>query len=306
MNWIEGIMRSIDYVEDHLADGIDYAEAAARSYSSPYHFQRVFSILCGCTLGEYIRCRRLTLAGAELAGGDAKVIDVALKYGYDSPDSFAKAFQKFHGITPSEARRKGSMLRSYSRLSVKISLEGGNIMDYRIENKEAFRLLGFKRRFSGTPGEPPETRAKKEADFFTSTRCGQFLLAGMAKDSDTQYGILGNFGEDGYDFWIAGKVPEDLIDVYRSPEYVGDQIADLLGLEPVEIRAGLWLVCETERCQYPTDKFLFLRQEAVTNWLPDSGYELREGPEVEVAHWYDDDRYMKRYIEIWLPIRKKE
>ena len=109
-----------------------------------------------------------------------------------------------------------------------------------------------------------------------------------------------------YDFWIAGKVPEDLIDVYRKPEYVGEQIADLLGLEPVEIPAGLWLVCETERCQYPTDKFLFLRQEAVTNWLPDSGYELREGPEVEVAHWYDDDRYMKRYIEIWLPIRKKE
>ena len=144
MEWIAGIQRAIDHIEDHLTDEIDYEAVARESFSSSYHFQRVFSILCGYTLGEYIRCRRLSLAGAELASTDAKVIDVALKYGYDSPDSFAKAFQKFHGITPSEARRKGSMLRSYSRLSVKISLEGGNIMDYRIENKEAFRLLGFK------------------------------------------------------------------------------------------------------------------------------------------------------------------
>ena len=127
MNWITGMQKAIDYIEANLTEEIDYEKVAAESFSSSYHFQRVFSILCGYTLGEYIRLRRLSLAGVELANGKdkVKVIDIALKYGYDSPDSFSKAFQKFHGITPSQARADGSMLKSFSRLSIKISLEGG-------------------------------------------------------------------------------------------------------------------------------------------------------------------------------------
>lgn len=125
MDWICGIQNAINYIENHLTDEIDYEEVAKQSFSSGYHFQRIFGILCGYTLGEYIRLRRLSLAGAELANEKAKVIDVAMKYGYDSPDSFAKAFQKFHGITPSEARRNGQMLKSFSRLSIQIILKGG-------------------------------------------------------------------------------------------------------------------------------------------------------------------------------------
>ena len=121
MDWISGMQNAINYIEAHLTDAIDYDEVAAQSFSSSYHFQRVFSILCGFTIGEYIRSRRLSLAGAELAASDVKVIDVALKYGYDSPDSFAKAFQKFHGILPSQARNNGSRLKSFSRLVLKIS-----------------------------------------------------------------------------------------------------------------------------------------------------------------------------------------
>ena len=105
MNWITGMQKAIDYIEENLTEEIDYEKIAEKSYASSYHFQRVFGILCGYTLGEYIRLRRLSLAGAELSSGKEKVIDIALKYGYDSPDSFAKAFQKFHGITPSQARR---------------------------------------------------------------------------------------------------------------------------------------------------------------------------------------------------------
>ena len=302
MDWITGIGRAIDYIEENLGGEIDPAEAAARSYSSPSHFARVFSILCGYTLGEYIRLRRLTLAGAELAAGDIRVIDAALKYGYDSPDSFARAFRAFHGVLPSEARRKDVTLKSFSRLSLKITLEGGTIMNYRIEEKNAFRMLGYRRRFTGSPAE----RAEQERDFFTGTRLGQFLLAGMQHDADTQYGVLTNFGDDGFDYYIAGMVPEDLIEVHREPAYVGAETADRIGLEPILIPAGLWLVCETERCQYPTEKHLRLRQEAVSNWVPDSGYEFRSGPEIEVAHWYSDERYRKRYIELWLPITKKE
>ena len=130
-----GLQKAIDYIEDNLTETIDYETVAAQSFSSSYHFQHVFSILCGFTIGEYIRNRRLSLAGAELAAGNAKVIDVALKYGYESPDSFVKSFQKFHGILPSQARNNGSTLKSYSHLVLKFSLEGGTIMKYRIQTK---------------------------------------------------------------------------------------------------------------------------------------------------------------------------
>ena len=133
MDWITGIQNAIDYIEEHLTETIDYDIAAEQSFSSTYHFQRIFSILCGFTVGEYIRNRRLSLAGSELATTDIKVIDVAMKYGYESPDSFAKAFQKFHGVTPSSARMNGSKLKSFSRLILKISLDGGKLMNYRIE-----------------------------------------------------------------------------------------------------------------------------------------------------------------------------
>ena len=141
MDWITGIQKALDYIESHLTEDINYEKVAAESFSSNYHFQRIFSILCGYTLGEYIRFRRLSIAGAELASGKEKVIDIALKYGYDSPDSFAKAFQKFHGVAPSKARENGNTLKSFSRLSIKISLEGGSTMNYRLEEKEAFYVL---------------------------------------------------------------------------------------------------------------------------------------------------------------------
>jgi len=125
MDWITGIQNAINYIEDHILEEIDYEEVAKQSYSSSYHFQRVFGILCGYTVGEYIRNRRLALAGMELQTEKAKVIDVALKYGYESPDSFAKAFQRFHGITPKEARMDGAVLNSFSHLAQQIPLECG-------------------------------------------------------------------------------------------------------------------------------------------------------------------------------------
>lgn len=148
MDWITGIQQAIDYIEDHIMEPIDYAEAAKRAYSSSFHFQRVFSILCGYTLGEYIRCRRLSLAGSELLSTDAKIIDIAMKYGYDTPESFSRAFARFHGITPSQAKKNNACLKSFSCLSVKLILNGGNAMDYRIETKRAFKLVMKKKRVS--------------------------------------------------------------------------------------------------------------------------------------------------------------
>lgn len=130
MDWIMGLQKAIDYIEEHLLEEIDYDVIAAQSFSSVYHFQRIFSILCGFTIGEYIRLRRLSLAGAELAASEIRVIDAALKYRYESPDSFAKAFRKFHGVLPSQARNNGTVLNSFSRLVLKISLEGGRSVNY--------------------------------------------------------------------------------------------------------------------------------------------------------------------------------
>ncbi len=147
MDWIEGMQNAINYIEEHLTEELDYGEIANQAYSSPFHFQRVFGILCGYTLGEYIRNRRLTLAGSELASSDIKVIDAALKYGYDSPESFSRAFTRFHAITPSQAKVNGANLKSFSKLSVTLILNGGTIMNYRIETKDAFEVIVKQQRF---------------------------------------------------------------------------------------------------------------------------------------------------------------
>ena len=303
MNWITGMQKAIDYIEANLTEEIDYEKVAAESFSSSYHFQRVFSILCGYTLGEYIRLRRLSLAGVELANGKDKVIDIALKYGYDSPDSFAKAFQKFHGITPSQARADGSMLKSFSRLSIKISLEGGKTMNYRIEEKPRIILAGFKRHFSGTPAE----RYDQEHEFYMQTRFNQYALKGLTRDLETTYNIMTDFDDNGYNYYIAG-----ILAPFGFDELEKELGEDAKRFEKIILPARKYLVCETERTQYPVNLQEELRKQAVNEWLPSSDYELADAPEVTVVHWFykkgdqtDKNSRYSRYIELWLPIEKK-
>ena len=125
MDWIQEIQRAIDYVEANLTEKIDIEEVAEKAYSSSFHFQRVFSVMCGFSIGDYVRMRRLSLAGEELSKGNAKIIDVALKYGYDTPESFSRAFTRFHGVSPSDAKR-GGKVRIFTPLSVKLILTGGS------------------------------------------------------------------------------------------------------------------------------------------------------------------------------------
>ena len=301
MEWITGIQNAINYIEDHITEKLDYEQIAKQSFSSQFHFQRVFSILCGYTLGEYIRNRRLTLAGAELANTHAKVIDVAYKYGYDNPESFAKAFQKFHAIAPSQARSGGAMLKSFSRLYIKVSLEGGSIMNYRIEEKPEIVLTGFKKRFVGSP----EDMKLQDHEFATTTRLKQYILEGLAHDCDNSYTVITNFCPDGYDYYIAAKLTEE--SRRDMAEEIGESFA--AWFEHIPIPAGLYMVCETKRCKYPVDEMDALRKQAVSEWLPASGYELRNAPEIAVIHWYweegNEKRNSSRYCEIWLPIAKK-
>lgn len=300
MDWVTGIQNAINYIEDHITEELDYEAIARESFSSAFHFQRVFSILCGYPLGEYIRNRRLSLAGTELARGRERVIDVAYKYGYDTPESFAKAFQKFHGISPSQARSSGASLKSFSRLSIKISLEGGSFMNYRIEEKPAMQLTGCKRRFTGDPND----MQYQDHYFACENRALLFLLQGMSREHVDTYQVLTNFGPEGYDFYFAQPLPG----------WILEDFDDMLGeaakhFEHLLIPAGQYLVCETERCLYPTNLQDELHRKAVSEWLPTSGYALREAPEIIVIHWFWEEGNEKlnnsRYCELWLPIEKR-
>ena len=141
MNWLESIEKAIGYIESHLKDDFSIEDVASRVHMSSGYFQKAFSMLCGFTVGEYIRNRRLAEAGMELLSSNEKIIDIALMYGYDSHDSFTKAFSRFHGVTPSAVRRGGCTLKAFAPLRLQFILDGGYIMDYRIEKELGFDVL---------------------------------------------------------------------------------------------------------------------------------------------------------------------
>lgn len=304
MDWITGIQNAINYVEDHLTETIDYEAVARESFSSGYHFQRVFSILSGYTLGEYIRNRRLSLAGTELATTKEKVIDIAAKYGYESPDAFAKAFQKFHGITPSQARGGGAVLKNFSRLSLKISLEGGSTMKYRIEEKGKLILTGYKERFTGVPYG--EERSKQEENLFVTTRAKQWLLRGASDDYDTDYCVVANVDDDGYDFYIAATMRSYERENLYNPKVTGVDFMEDMHFETVTIPGQTYAVFETQHVLHPTQQYIDIRQKIVSEWLPGSGYCFTGGPELTILHWNPNGDPKQRYIEICIPIEKAE
>ncbi len=189
-DWIEGFQASIDYIEQNLTKELDIGKIAKKAALSSFYYQRIFGAMCGMTVGEYIRERRMTLAAQELAGSDCKVIDIALKYGYDSPDSFTKAFQRFHGITPAQAREKGVNLRSLAPLHIKITLEGGTMLDYKIVEKAAFTVVGIKKSFNS------ETSYKEIPKFWGEWASDMKGLKGM-------FGVCSDMDGTNFDYWIA-------------------------------------------------------------------------------------------------------
>ena len=148
MTWITQLQNALNYIEAHLTEPIAYEDAARAAYMSPYSFHRTFSLMAGMTASEYIRFRRLSLAAQELRTTSATVLDIALKYGYESPESFAKAFSRFHGVSPRQARIAGTKLRLFAPLVIRVTLEGGNSMDYRMEHIPAKAFLTLTRTFS--------------------------------------------------------------------------------------------------------------------------------------------------------------
>lgn len=174
-------------------------------------------------------------------------------------------------------------------------------MNYRIEEKPEMILTGFKKRFVGDP----ENMKLQDHEFAVTTRLKQYILEGLAHDCDNSYTVITNFAPDGYDYYIAAKLSDG--SRQDMAEELGEEIAGWF--EHITIPAGCYLVCETRRCQYPVDEIDELRRQAVSEWLPTSGYELRNAPEIGVIHWYWEEGNEKlnssRYCELWLPIAKK-
>lgn len=181
--WNDGITNAIAYIEEHLTEEIDINKIAEKAYVSSFYFQKIFHVLCGFTVGEYIRNRRLTLAAQELCSTHMKVIDVALKYGYDSPDSFARAFTRFHGVSPSAAREQGRKLNSFAPLKIKLTLEGGTMLEYKIVEKSQFTVMGRLHKFNAETsyGEIPRFWQEHIKSGKNKVVCGMY---GICMDSD--------------------------------------------------------------------------------------------------------------------------
>lgn len=291
MDWITGISKAIDYIEEHITEPTDYARAAKEACSSPFNFQRVFALLCGYTLGDYVRMRRLTLAGEELLSTDAKVIDVALRYGYDSPESFSRAFTRFHGVSPS-AVRKGAAIRSFSRICVKLILTGGSIMEYRIEKKQAAKIICRRREFT----KPGDDYTNREIPEFWN-ECGRDgsiqKLCGYIKDSAQFKGLLGvcfstEMTGSGFPYGIGA-------------EYDGE--SDPQDFEIVEIPAYTYAVF-TVRGKMP-DAFRETYRKICTEFFPQSGYEYGNGVEIEV-YPSADVQNPDYTCEIWIAVKPKK
>ncbi|MDE7269835.1 MAG: AraC family transcriptional regulator, partial [Acetatifactor sp.] len=142
MEWVEGLNKSMNYIEEHLTDEIDYEQLGRIAGCSTYHFQRMFTYMAGVPLAEYIRRRKMSLAAVDIQGGEEKIIDIAEKYGYQSPTAFNRAFQSIHGIAPSAVKGEGVPVKSYPPITFKIIVKGAEEMNYRIETKDAFRIIG--------------------------------------------------------------------------------------------------------------------------------------------------------------------
>jgi AraC family transcriptional regulator len=280
MDTLENMKNAIDYIEDNLDGEIDYGKIAQIALSSQYHFQRMFGFLIGIPLSEYIRRRRLTLAAFDLQNSDEKIINLALKYGYSSPDSFSRAFMAMHGMIPSKAREKGISLKAYPRVTFSLSIKGVVEMNYRIEQKESFTVVGVTQRFSHVDGlgesigkmwsETPKETVEQIAEL------GNGLVgvySGMYEDNTTDYYIAAITDKES---------PDNLVKLEISPFTWA--IFEIVGPMPIAM-SEIW-------------------GRIFSEWFPTSGYEHAEAPEVE---WYSKgDMSASDYkSEIWIPVIKK-
>ena len=285
MRWTECIGDAISFIEENITEEITIADIAKTVHISPFYFQKGFAMLCDFTVGDYIRCRRLTLAGSEIAASDDKIIDIALKYGYDSPDSFTKAFVRFHGCTPSSVRKDGAGIKYFAPLSIKFALKGGYSMDYKIVEKDEFTVVGLKRTFKYENAMQDVPRL-----------WGEFHQMSAGKAICPMYGINADESMQGNEFEYL------IADNYNPTMDIPD------GFVTKVIPKFTWAVfsCKGAMPQAMQD----VNKKIYSEWLPNcKDYEIAAGYCVEMyedpakyEYGVQDENY---YSEMWIPVKKK-
>ncbi len=282
MEWIERLNQSMNYIEEHLSDEIDYEQLGRIACCSAYHFQRMFTYMAGITLSEYIRRRKMSLAAVDLQSGDAKVVDIAEKYGYRSPTAFNRAFQGVHGIAPSSVRSEGVSVKSYPPIIFKITIKGAAEMNYRIETKEAFRIIGISAPLHREIQSNFNIVPKMWQDAAINGTIQK--LAGMM---DTPLkGLLGVSAcndEEEWKYFIAVSSTKE-----------GGEFEEYI------VPASTWAVFSGTGTNQSIQE---LEQRIVTEWLPTSGYEYANAPDIEV--YLNPDPQNAQY-EVWIPVTKKQ
>lgn len=281
MEWIQRLNETIDYIEEHLTDKIDYEELGQIACCSSYHFQRMFTYMAGMPLSEYIRKRKMSLAAVDLQSGDGKIIDIAAKYGYNSPTAFNRAFQMVHGIAPSMVRKEGVSVKSFPPIIFKITIKGGEEMNYRIETKEAFRIVGvsvplykdIEKNFTVIPPKWQEVSMNGTL---------QRLIEMMDTPPMGVLGVSTCNDEEPWRYYIAVSTSQSAA-----------------GFEEYTVPPSTWAIFSGSGTNESIQE---LERRIVTEWLPASGYEYGNAPDIEV--YLNPDPQNAQY-EVWIPVRKK-
>lgn len=283
MDWIDRLNEAVRYIEDNLTGEIEYEKLGQIACCSAYHFQRMFNYIAGVPLSEYIRRRKMSLAAVDIQGGEAKIIDVAAKYGYASPTAFNRAFQSVHGVSPSAVRGEGVAIKSFPPITIKVTVKGVEEMNYRIETRKAFRIVGksfplsreIERNFAEVPqmwqGAVEDGTIEKIVSLMNGEPRG---VLGVSVCTD---------GEE-WRYYIAVSSAAEIDDALE--EYV--------------VPGCTWAVFPGSGTGKSIQE---LEGRIVTEWLPTSGYEFTNGPDIEV---YFEPNPENTAYEVWIPVRKRQ
>lgn len=273
------------YIEDHLLDELHMPTIARVAGYSESDIQKTFYALTGISIVEYVRRRRLSLAGFELQKGETSVLDVALKYGYTSPDSFTRAFRQMHGITPSAVKKGGHILKSYGKITFVLTIKGVNAMNYKIVKKDAMHIIGFKKWFS-TENDSQMKEIPKMWDSVTDEM--RTKITGLS-NNDGVVGLCADMYDGGFDYWIG---------CMSDKECPSD-------LEEMVIPASSWAVFEILGPMRPLPNAMQdIWKRIYSEWLPNSGFEHAMLPEIE--YYSAGDMMAPDYkSEIWIPVKEK-
>lgn len=283
MDWVDRLNEAVRYIEDNLTGEIEYEKLGQIACCSAYHFQRMFNYIAGVPLSEYIRRRKMSLAAVDIQGGEAKIIDVAAKYGYSSPTAFNRAFQSVHGVSPSAVRGEGVPIKLFPPITIKVTVKGVEEMNYRIETRKAFRIVGksfplsreIERNFAEVPqmwqGAVEDGTIEIIVSLMNGEPCG---VLGVSVCTD---------GEE-WRYYIAVSSAAEIDDALE--EYV--------------VPGCTWAVFPGSGTGKSIQE---LEGRIVTEWLPTSGYEFTNGPDIEV---YFEPNPENTAYEVWIPVRKRQ